>query len=71
MYYQVLYTVFSNFGPVMYVVDIRKGDYYQKCHDPDCRGDCNYFVIIGCERRRFSELIYVYRISISFASNSR
>ncbi|GMN44528.1 hypothetical protein TIFTF001_013734 [Ficus carica] len=23
---------------VMYVVDLRRGDYYQKCHDPDCRG---------------------------------
>lgn len=23
---------------VIYVVDIRKGAYYQKCHDPDCRG---------------------------------
>lgn len=23
---------------VIYVVDIRKGVYYQKCHDPDCRG---------------------------------
>ncbi|CAI9092308.1 OLC1v1027508C1 [Oldenlandia corymbosa var. corymbosa] len=23
---------------VMYVVDIRRGDYYQKCYDPDCRG---------------------------------
>nr|XP_027110208.1 DNA-directed primase/polymerase protein-like isoform X3 [Coffea arabica] len=23
---------------VMYVVDIRRGNYYQKCHDPDCRG---------------------------------
>nr|GLL20113.1 DNA-directed primase/polymerase protein [Ipomoea trifida] len=22
----------------MYVVDLRRGDYYQKCHDPDCRG---------------------------------
>ncbi|KAL8544106.1 hypothetical protein ACS0TY_004592 [Phlomoides rotata] len=23
---------------VIYVVDLRKGGYYQKCHDPDCRG---------------------------------
>nr|XP_017225176.1 PREDICTED: DNA-directed primase/polymerase protein-like [Daucus carota subsp. sativus] len=23
---------------VIYVVDIRKASYYQKCHDPDCRG---------------------------------
>nr|GMC67130.1 DNA-directed primase/polymerase protein isoform X1 [Ipomoea batatas] len=23
---------------VIYVVDLRRGDYYQKCHDPDCRG---------------------------------
>ncbi|KAJ6684082.1 hypothetical protein OIU85_007740 [Salix viminalis] len=23
---------------VMYVVDLRRADYYQKCHDPDCQG---------------------------------
>ncbi|KAL3524326.1 hypothetical protein ACH5RR_017160 [Cinchona calisaya] len=23
---------------VMYVVDIKRGNYYQKCHDPDCKG---------------------------------
>ncbi|KAF4400278.1 hypothetical protein G4B88_019487 [Cannabis sativa] len=23
---------------VIYVVDLRRADYYQKCHDPDCRG---------------------------------
>ncbi|VFQ67576.1 unnamed protein product [Cuscuta campestris] len=23
---------------VMYVVDLKRGVYYQKCHDPDCRG---------------------------------
>ncbi|PON58210.1 DNA primase, UL52/UL70 type, Herpesviridae [Parasponia andersonii] len=23
---------------VMYVVDLRRADYYQKCYDPDCRG---------------------------------
>ncbi|KAG9147640.1 hypothetical protein Leryth_015739 [Lithospermum erythrorhizon] len=23
---------------VMYVVDLRRASYYQKCHDPDCRG---------------------------------
>lgn len=23
---------------VMYIVDIRRGIYYQKCYDPDCRG---------------------------------
>lgn len=23
---------------VMYVVDLRRAAYYQKCHDPDCRG---------------------------------
>lgn len=23
---------------VMYVVDLRRAVYYQKCHDPDCRG---------------------------------
>ncbi|KAI5657830.1 hypothetical protein M9H77_26623 [Catharanthus roseus] len=23
---------------VIYVVDVRRGVYYQKCHDPDCRG---------------------------------
>ncbi|KAJ6293828.1 hypothetical protein OIU76_021987 [Salix suchowensis] len=22
----------------MYVVDLRRADYYQKCHDPDCQG---------------------------------
>lgn len=25
-------------GTVMYVVDLRRAVYYQKCHDPDCRG---------------------------------
>ncbi|GAU29204.1 hypothetical protein TSUD_361940 [Trifolium subterraneum] len=24
--------------PVIYVVDLRRAVYYQKCHDPDCRG---------------------------------
>ena len=23
---------------VIYVVDLRRASYYQKCHDPDCRG---------------------------------
>lgn len=25
-------------GQVMYIVDFRTACYYQKCHDPDCRG---------------------------------
>lgn len=35
-------------GTVMYVVDLRRAIYYQKCHDPDCRGKehliCHQFI---------------------------
>lgn len=37
----VIYTLtFSSFLSlsVIYIVDLRKEVYYQKCHDPDCRG---------------------------------
>ncbi|KAK4384928.1 DNA-directed primase/polymerase protein [Sesamum angolense] len=30
---------------VIYVVDLRRAVYYQKCHDPDCQGWRNYQVI--------------------------
>ena len=26
---------------VMYVIDLRRAMYYQKCHDPECRGQHN------------------------------
>lgn len=30
------------FVSVIYVVDLRRAVYYQKCHDPDCRGEVLY-----------------------------
>lgn len=30
------------FVSVIYVVDLRRAVYYQKCHDPDCRGEVFY-----------------------------
>jgi hypothetical protein len=32
------------FYSVMYVVDLRRADYYQKCHDPDCQGAVQFFL---------------------------
>lgn len=49
---------------VMYIVDLRRGIYYQKCYDPDCRGV--YTILTHCLGKQYeSKILFLKKPTLS------
>nr|BAB10428.1 unnamed protein product [Arabidopsis thaliana] len=49
---------------MMYIVDLRRGIYYQKCYDPDCRGV--YTILTHCLGKQYeSKILFLKKPTLS------